>query len=153
MGTSKRKRPADRPPLGESKPEPLVSGRTEDQILLQQPFEVVLAGKPYTIALLPIRPAVAWRAKVAPVFADFIGAQSISTDDADAFKAGISKILVDGPEKLLDLFFEYAVDLDREEIEATANEWEIAAAFEQIARAVIAPPLLRALMKAGEQMG
>ena len=35
--------------------------RTEEDILLQRPIEVTLAGKTYDIALLPIRAQAEWR--------------------------------------------------------------------------------------------
>lgn len=147
MGRAKKvERPADRPPLGEVEEVPAQMGsRTENQVLLMQPFEVILAGKTHEIKLLPIRRAIAWRKKVVPLISGFLTLEGISTDTPEEFMAGMMGYLSDKPEEILDLFFEYACDLDRDEIEATATEWEVAAVFSQIAEAVIKPPLLTAL--------
>lgn len=124
---------------------PSANGRTEEDILLQRPIEVVLGGKPYTIAILPIRPQAEWRKKVAPILGGFLRASRISTETPDAFEAGIAAVLTETPEQMLDLFFAYARDLDRKEIEETATEDEVAAALLQIANMVLSPPLLQTL--------
>ena len=143
---AKRKRPADRPPLGKVEEVPgRLGNRTEEQILLQEPFQVTLAGKPVTIKLLPIRPAAEWRKKFVPLLTGFFELGDISSDDPEAFAEGLIQYLSTKPDELLDLFFAYAVDLDREDIETTATEWEVAAALGQIVDACIAPPLLKTL--------
>ena len=137
------KRPTDRPPLGKAQPE--TGGRTEEQILLQEPFQVTLAGEPVTIKLLTIRPAAEWRKKFVPMFTRFLEIGDIDTDDPEAFAVGLMEYMSTKHDELLDLFFAYAVDLDREDIETTATEWEVAAALGQIVDACIAPPLLKTL--------
>ena len=142
----KREQADNRPPLGETKKvsgQP--GGRTDEQILLQEPFQVTLAGKPVTIKLLAIRPAAEWRKKFVPLLTGFLTVGDISSDDPEAFEAGMMQYLSQKPDELLDLFFAYAVDLDREYIETNATEWEVAAALTQIIDACIAPPLLTTL--------
>ena len=118
--------------------------RSEEEILLQQ-IEVTLADKPYTIKMLPIRPQAEWRKKVVPLLSGFLALGNFNTEDPAAFEAGLVSILIDTPEKVLDLFFEYARELDREEIENTATEAEVALAFKKIVAVVLPPPLLTAL--------
>ncbi len=119
--------------------------RNEDDILLQRPLEVTLADKQYTIKLLPIRAQAEWRRKVVPLLSGFMALGGISTEDPAKFEAGLASILIDTPEKMLDLFFDYARDLDRDEIENTATEAEVAVAFKKIVAVVLPPPLLTAL--------
>ena len=50
------------------------------------------------------------------------------------------------PDKVIDLFFKYAKDLNREEIEGIATDAEIAKAFEEVVK--VAFPLAESLPKA-----
>ncbi len=134
-----------RKPERQPAPQPEEPDRTEDDILLQRALEVTLAGEPHTIKLLPIRPQAEWRRKVVPLLSGFLGISKISTDDPAEFEAGLASVLIETPEKMLDLFFDYARDLDREEIENTATEAEVAVAFKKIVAVVLPPPLLKAL--------
>jgi len=121
------------------------AARTEEDILLQRPIEVTLAGKSYEIALLPIRAQAAWRRKIVPLYTEFLGLSEVDSDDPEAFRAGMMRVLAGGPDDLIDLFFEYAVDLDKDEILDTATEWEVAEALRQIVAVVIPAPLLESL--------
>ena len=132
---------------GNPAPKPEDPDRSEEDILLQQ-IEVTLADKPYTIKLLPIRAQAEWRKKVVPLMSGFLAMSNFSSEDPAEFEAGLASILVDTPEKMLDLFFEYALDLDRDEIENTATEAEVAVAFKKIAAVVLPPPLVTALTEA-----
>ena len=149
-GAKKPKRPADRPPLGVQPAPEIPGGRSESDVLLMKPFEVVLGGNPYTIELLTIRAAAAWRRKVVPIISSVLLLEDISSS-TDGFGDGLVAYLADKPDTLMDLFFEYAVDLDRDEIETTATEWEVGEAFRQIVSAVMPPPLLTALNGAVEK--
>ena len=132
------------PALGESVP--VKPERSEEDILLQRPIEVTLADKPYTIKLLPMRAQFEWRKKVVPLFSGGLALNNISTDSNPAeFQTGLASILIEAPEKLLDLFFDYARELDREEIEDTATEVEVAVALEKIVAVVLPSPLMTAL--------
>jgi len=55
-------------------------------------------------------------------------------------------MLVEMPDKVIDLFFAYAKDLNREEIEAVATDSEMARAFEKVVE--MAFPLARSLVGA-----
>ncbi len=130
---------------GKPAQQPQEPDRNEDDILLQRPIEVTLAGEPHTIKLLPIRAQAEWRRKVVPLLSGFLGLSNLSTDDPAEFEAGLASILIETPEKMLDLFFDYARDLDRDEIENTATEAEVAVAFEKIVAIVMPSPLVTAL--------
>ena len=55
-------------------------------------------------------------------------------------------MLVAMPDKVFDLFLDYARDLNREEIESTATDYEVARAFEEVA--ALAFPLATSLVNA-----
>ena len=147
MATRKRATRTAAAPAQVAAAETNVGGRSEEDILLQRPIEVTLAGKTYEIALLPIRAQAAWRRKVIPIYTDFLSLSDVSSDDPEAFRAGMMRVLAGGPDELLNLFFEYAVGLvqHREDIENTATEWEVAAALRKIVDVVIPAPLLDSL--------
>ena len=131
-------------PKRQPAPQPEEPDRSEEDILLQQ-FEVTLADKPYTIKMLPMGPQFEWRKKVVPLFTGGLSQGDINTDNPAEFQTGLASILIEAPEKLLDLFFEYARELDREEIENTATEEEVGVAFKKIVARVLPSPLMTAL--------
>ncbi len=126
-------------------PQPEAPDRSEDDILLQRPIEVTLADKPYTIKLLPIRAQTEWRRKAVPLLSGFLSMSEVTSEKPEEFEKTLASILIDTPEQMLDLFFDYARDLDREEIENTATEAEVAVAFKKIMAVALPPPLLTAL--------
>ncbi len=147
MADKKRTRRATRRVAAPAQPAAAqaTNGRTEEDILLQRPIEVTLAGKQYEIALLPMRAQAAWRRKIVPLYTSFLGVAGVSSDQPEAFQSGIEQVLIGAPEQLAELFFEYAVELDKDEIETTATEWEVAAALKKIVEIVLPAPLLQAL--------
>ncbi len=120
--------------------------RTEDQIVTRAPIVVILGGTKYEIAPLVIRDSRVWRAKIVKLMAALPELVSITTDDAKGFAGTLTKILVTNPDETLDLFFEYAKDLDREMIESTTTDAEMAVAFEELVKIVF--PLAESLPKA-----
>ena len=62
----------------------------------------------------------------------------------------MSALLVEMPDVVVDLFFEYAKDLNREEIELVAVDSEIAKGFEQVVE--VAFPLARSMVKTMERL-
>ena len=116
---------------GKPAQQPEKPDRPEEDILLQQ-LEVTLAGKQHTIKLLPIRPQAEWRKKVVPLLSGFLALSGISTENPAEFEAGLASILIETPEKMLDLFFDYARDLNRERIENTATWARVAVGFKKI---------------------
>ena len=110
------------------------SKRTEDQIIAQAGIEVILGGASFKIAPLVIRDSRAWRAKLIPMIAklpSLIGI-TIDTENPEGFEKALSQMMLDMPDQIVDLFFEYAKDLNRDEIESTATDAEIALAFSEV---------------------
>ena len=106
--------------------------RTEEDIVTQAEIKVVFGGDVYEIAPLVILYARPWRKQVSQLVAEVSGVVGTSSDDQEGFKSGMMKLLVDMPDTIIDLFFAYAKDLDRDEIEAKATEAEMAAAFGKV---------------------
>lgn len=120
--------------------------RTEEDKLLKAPLVVILGGKEYQIELLVIKDAREWRKKAAKVLSYIPKYANVSTDDAEGFAGAMSAMLVEMPDEMTNLFFEYAKNLDRDEIEATATEAELAKAIEAVME--VAFPLLRSMTSA-----
>ena len=121
--------------------------RTEEEKLTQAPLEIVLGGETYEVKLLVIRDARPWRTRAAALIASLTGAVAGDSDDPEQFLSGFRAILVETSDEIIDLFFDYAKDLDREEIEAKATEQEIAKGFNQLIG--VAFPLAQVLGGAG----
>lgn len=118
--------------------------RQEEDIVAQAPILVVLGGKEYKIAPQVIRDSRGWRAKVIDLIAPLPGLLETSSDKPDDFGAVLRQMMVTMPDQVLDLFFEYAKDLNREEIEGMATDAEIAEAFEKVV--AVAFPLAKSLL-------
>lgn len=128
----------------------MTTERTEEEKLAQAPLIVRLGGKDYEVKPLVIRDSRLWRGKLAKVLGDLPKYITVSTDDEDAFQQAMEVMIVQMPDTVADLFFEYARDLNREEIEALATEEEVATAFLEVQR--YAFPLARSLLKILKQL-
>ena len=110
-----------------------VKKRTEEEILTQTGgIKVVLGGKAYVLPPPVIRKAKLFRQHIAELSSELARLAQVSSDNPEDFEAGIKTIMFTMPDKVLDLFFEYASDLDREAIENTATEAELADAFGEV---------------------
>lgn len=125
--------------------------RSEDDKLVQAPIKVILGGEEYEVKLLVIREARAWRQKVVELISVLPGRLNATSDKPDEFRDAMSALLVTMPDAVADLFFSYAKDLDRGEIENIANESELARAFDQLME--IAFPLSGSLVGAMARTG
>ena len=119
--------------------------RTEAEKVTQEPITVKLGGKEYEIIPLVIRDSRKWRKKIINLIAPLPSLVSATMDDPDVFKNALTRLMVVMPDKVIDLFFEYAKDLPRDEIEETANDTELAVAFDQVV--AVAFPLVQSLPK------
>lgn len=119
--------------------------RSEEDKLTQAPIKVMLGGKEYDIKPLVIRDARAWRGKVAQVLQQIPKYLNVTTDNPEGFAEAMNSILVNMPDSIVDLFFGYAKDLKREEIESIASEQELANAFQEVMKYGF--PLLNSLPK------
>lgn len=106
--------------------------RNEDQIMFQEPIKVKLGGNVYKIKPLVIKYSRPWRKKVVEMVAELPKYAQASTDKPEEFEKALKLLMVDSQDQVIDLFFEYAKDLKREEIEEIATEAEIATAFEAV---------------------
>lgn len=120
--------------------------RTEEQKILNIPITVRLGGKDWKIAPLVICYSCKWREDFAAVMTSSSAYAQVTSDKPDDFKDALNAMLVGMPNKVIDLFFQYAKDLNREEIEAIATDSEMAKAFDQVVQ--LAFPLAKSLVGA-----
>lgn len=123
---------------------PYVTRRSESDILTGAPITVHLGGKDYEIPVLNNRKAAKWREKLfaalGPLIAnvDFTGIDLNSNHSKvnEAMASKLSQEMLMFPERLLELFFDYAGDaIDRDAIlsdESTVTDEQIALAFAKI---------------------
>ena len=119
--------------------------RSEEEIVSQADIVVILGGEEYRIKPLVIRDSREWRKKVIDLVAPLPGLVSITMDDKEGFAGALKEMLVVMPDQVLEHFFEYAKDLNRDEIEGKATDAELAKAFEAVM--VVAFPLAASLPK------
>ena len=124
--------------------------RTEDQKVSQDPITVTLGGKEYSVKLLVIKDSREWRKKAVELLASLPQYANVTTDDPTAFSVAMNALIVAMPDAITDLFFQYAKDLDRDEIEGVANDQEIATAFEQVV--TVAFPLVGSMTVLAEKI-
>lgn len=120
--------------------------RTEEQKVTRAPVIVVLGGREFEIVPLVIRDSRKWRIKAVEALASLPKYAKVTTDDVDQFGEALNSMLVQTPDTVVDLFFNYAKELNREEIEAIATDEEIAEAFRQVVK--MAFPLAQSLVGA-----
>ena len=118
--------------------------RTEEEKLAKASLKVMLGGQEYEIKPLVIRDSRPWRKDVADTLASLPVDTKVTTKDIDLFGKVIKSSLFEMPNKVIDLFFGYAKDLDREEIEGIATDGEMAKAFLEVVE--MAFPLAKSLM-------
>jgi hypothetical protein len=123
-----------------------MTGRTEEQKIVQSPLKLTLGDQEYDVKPLVIRDSRKWREKLAKTLGMLPKYTGITTDTPDKFKEALDAMLVSMPDQVVDLVFDYAKDLNRDEVESIATDAEIAAAFEQIVE--VAFPLARSMVGA-----
>ena len=117
--------------------------RTEDEILVQAGTTVILGGEQYEIPPLVIRASREWRRKVIALIAPLPDMVKVTMDTPEEFGDVLERMLITMPEQVLDLFFEYAKELNKEEIEGKATDAEMAIAFQEVIK--VAFPLAESL--------
>ena len=110
--------------------------RTEEEKLTQSPLKVILGGKEYKVAPLVIKYSGEWRKKSLPLIAFLIG---YSRKSEDEMLDAITELFTTKTDEILDSFFEYARDLNRDEIESIATDGEIISAFLEVFNAFVSP--------------
>lgn len=111
--------------------------RTEEQKITHGPEAVVLGGRTYHIKPLTINEQYEWRQQVYEVLREVIGSVSQDTFSARLFSwlpgyggtrqftRAVQMAFLGFPKRAADLFFAYARDLPRKEIEERATEQEL----------------------------
>lgn len=125
--------------------------RTEEQKVCRAPIIVTFGSNEYEIQPLVIRDSRVWRAEIVDILSDLPKFAKATTDKPDEFGDALQALLIKMPDTVIDLFFKYAKDLKREEIEAIATDEEMAEAFEQVVK--LAFPLARSLVGSMEALG
>ena len=106
--------------------------RTEEDKLTQAGFTVILGGKEYSIAPLVIRDSREWRKKVIALISPLPTLATTSLDTPEGFERALSSMLLDMPDEVIGLFFEYAKDLNQKDIESVTTDAEMAKAFMEV---------------------
>ena len=106
--------------------------RTEEDKLTQSPILVILGGKEYPIRPLVIKESREWRRKLVVIFKKLPQYLKMTTDNPEGFSEALNEMLIEMPDMVTDLFFSYAKDLDREEIESSATEEDLSKAFQEV---------------------
>lgn len=117
--------------------------RTEEEKVIQAGIKVKLGGKEYEVKPLVIKEAREWRKKLSALISKLPAYVGVTTDDPKGFEEAINAMLSSMPDEMANLFFSYAKDLNRDEIESTATEEELATAIEAVM--AVAFPLARSL--------
>jgi len=112
-----------------AKKEGVLPGKTP-----QSGITVILGGKEYEVRPLVIRESREWRRKAAPFQAAIARYASVNSDDPEAFEKALTELLTDRIDETIDLFFDYARELDRETLEGIATDGEIVAALNEVNR-------------------
>lgn len=106
--------------------------RTEEQKVAQAPVMVTFGGQQYELKPLVLKKAQPWRRKFIEAINETSGLSKILSDNPEDFEKAMLKVLLDKPEQMVELFFDYADNLNREEIENSASSKEILVALEEV---------------------
>jgi len=98
-----------------------------------------IGGQPIKVKLLHMAEAAAWREEFSKAFGGIALMGEVTSENPTEYNSAIHTILVTMPGKVIDLFFLYAKDLKREEVEKVAYDYEIAEAFKVISKVSFTP--------------
>ena len=114
--------------------QPKPETRTEDDKVVQEGLKVILGGKEYKIAPLVIRDSREWRQKAAPFQAMLARYAAVDSNNPEEFEKVLTEIMGSRIDETINLFFEYAKELNREGIESIATDREIVTAFNEVVK-------------------
>ena len=108
-----------------------VPERDDEDILGKAPIMVLLGGKSYAIKPLVIKKSREWRKKLKVIIDDIKKNIKIDPSSPADFIEAFTFVLIEAPDKVMDLMFEYddALMAAKEEIENTATDAEAFAAI------------------------
>ena len=110
--------------------------RTEEEKIAQAGITVILGGREYEIRPLVIRYSGEWRKKSIPLISFLIG---YSHKTSEGLEEAITELFTTKTDEMIESFFEYARELNREEIEGIATDGDILLAFMEVFNAFVAP--------------
>jgi len=120
--------------------------QTEEQVLFHDGVEVILGGEKYTIKPLTLRKDREWRKKFSALVGTLPAYAKVTTDEPEKFGLAIEALLSTNPDKVVELFFDYACDLKQEDFEDKATAIEVAIGFKQVMKLVPLPQALTGAM-------
>ena len=106
--------------------------RTDEQKLLMSPIVVTFGVKKYEIKPLTLGPARAWRQKLNDVMGPLADHFQTTVKDGGAVSRGLAEMLLDFPDKLIELILAYDPQLPKDKIIAEASEEQLIAAWESL---------------------
>ena len=115
--------------------------RTEEQKLLREGTVVILGGEEYRIRPLVSRYSGEWRKKSIPLITSLLAYEHLkdSKGNTEELREFLNEFFTTKTDEIIDSFFEYARELDREEIEGIATDGEIITAFMEVFNVFVAP--------------
>jgi len=106
--------------------------RTDEQQLTMAPIVVRFGTVDYDIKPLPMKKAQQWRAQLIETAKEIASTMKQDATISPAFLNGLAFILLQFPEKLVDLVCAYSPELPRETIENEGTEEQLSRAFGQV---------------------
>jgi len=110
--------------------------RTEEDVVAQTGVTVVLGGKDFEVKPLVSKYSREWRKKSVGLITYILDYGEYA--EADTSKA-LQELFGTKADEIIDSFFEYARDLNRDEIESIATDGEIMMAFVEVFHAFVSP--------------
>ena len=124
--------------------------RTEEQKIAREPVTASFGGKEYKIRVLTLGESREWKQNVAKLMDNSVSQIQTNDSDSEKFSKTLLSFMLDSPNTMIDLFFSYAKDLNREEIEQVATEEEISIAWDKVRE--VAFPLAQTLVQTINKM-
>lgn len=119
----------------------MTTERTEEDKITQAGIEVILGGEKYEIRPLVIKYSKKWRKKSLPLLANLFQYTRLTAEESNSeeLEKAFTDLFTTKTDEILDSFFEYARDLNRDEIEGIATDGEVILAFMEVFNAFVAP--------------
>jgi len=106
--------------------------RSETDKLIQSPVTVILGGNDYEIKPLPVKYSAKWTSDFIKLYVGVLDLEKIESNDPEKMKGTMVNLMVDKPNEMVELFWQYAKDLPRAELEEQATYGEVMDALEQV---------------------
>jgi len=110
--------------------------RTEEEKITQAAIKVTLGGREYEIRPLTIRYSSEWRKKSIPLIVFLMRYSQMKPKELEE---AMTALFTDKMDEIIESFFVFARELNREEINDIATDGEILIAFLEVFNAFVAP--------------